>query len=1402
MSASYNFVSDEIGVNTLTAQNQTAPAITRLPNGGYVVVWGSLDTAQDGSGSAIKAQVFNANGQMVGSEFLVNQFTAGNQFTPQAATLSDGSFVVTWSTGDTTRDGSGNAIAARRFDISGAPLGNEFIVNTSTTSSQFNPNITALANGGYMISWDDWNGFDVRSQVFNADGTRVGNEFRVNSLLTANQEYSDLATLSNGNVVAVWRTTNTADDGSGYAIKGRIFNASGTAVGAEFRVNAFTNGDQQSPSITALANGNFVVTWETWDTSRDGNSYAIVGQVFSASGQAIGSEFVANTLNAGMQREPVVTGLPDGGFAIGWTTYAPTADGSGSAISLQIFDAAGARVGTEMRVNQLTTGAQFLPDIATLADGRIVTSWVSDNGDGSGYALRQRIIGANAVNAAPIINSDGGGAVAALAVGEGHIAVTTVSAVDPEGRPLTYSIVGGADAAKFTINSATGALAFITAPDYEAPSDAGGNNVYDVVVQVSDGEQVDTQAISVTVGNVNEAPEIYGGASASAVVAENSSYVTTVAVSDVDGPAISFSIVGGADAALFTIDVATGVLSFIAAPNFEAPGDANQNNIYEVDVAASDGSLIDTQSLNISVANLNEAPEITSGGGAMTASYAVAEGATSVGTIAASDPDGDQRSYSIVGGADAERFTLDAVTGALSFIDAPNFSAPADSDGDNVYEVIVQASDGSLSDTQSVFITVTHVNEAPVITSNGGGETAAIAVGENGLAVTTMSSTDSHNSLLNYSIVGGADAALFTIDAATGELRFINAPNYEAPSDADSNNIYDVVVQVSDGILTDSQVISVTVGNVNEAPVIYGGDSALAIAAENSILVANIAASDVDSPTISFSITGGADAALFTIDAVTGALRFIAPPNYEAPGDIDHDNVYEVGIAVSDGSLIDTQSLYISVANVNEAPVIVSGGGGAAAAYAVNEGVSYVGAIAATDPENNSRSYAIIGGADAALFVINAATGALSFTGVPDFEAPTDADGNNVYELIVQASDGSLVDTQAISVKVNNVYEAPVITSNGGGATAAITINENTLAVTTVASTQPDGNPNTYYIAGGSDSKYFTINASTGVLSFINAPNFEAPADSDRNNVYNVVVQATNSMTLGMVYDTQAIAVTITNVNEAPVFALNGGGATATVYTTENSRGGSDITATDPEGAKVTYSIVGGADASQFVLVSTGSVVFASAHNYEAPTDADGNNRYEVIVRASDGIYSTTQALTIVVLNLADGSTINGTSGANTLVGTNAEDVIYGLAGNDIITGGLGKDILYGGAGADRFVYNSIADSQVGSDYNPLAGLPTNGYMVNRMDEIRDFSHAEGDRISLSGIDANANLAGDQAFTFIGSAAFTNVAGQLHYQQVDSFRFLVEGDVNGDGMADFVIRVDTNVAPVSSDFIL
>ncbi|OWJ66202.1 calcium-binding protein [Inquilinus limosus] len=146
---------------------------------------------------------------------------------------------------------------------------------------------------------------------------------------------------------------------------------------------------------------------------------------------------------------------------------------------------------------------------------------------------------------------------------------------------------------------------------------------------------------------------------------------------------------------------------------------------------------------------------------------------------------------------------------------------------------------------------------------------------------------------------------------------------------------------------------------------------------------------------------------------------------------------------------------------------------------------------------------------------------------------------------------------------------------------------------------------------------------------------------------------------------------------------------------------------------------------------------------------------------------------------------VSGSQGNDSLVGNSGANVLQGWNGNDVLTGGGGKDTLTGGAGADRFVYGSILQSPVG------AGA----------DRITDFSHAQGDRIDLSAIDANTGVAGDQGFSFIGTALFTGSAGQLRYATSGGVT-TIAGDVDGDKVSDFHIQLTGTIALVAADFVL
>lgn len=538
-------------------------------------------------------------------------------------------------------------------------------------------------------------------------------------------------------------------------------------------------------------------------------------------------------------------------------------------------------------------------------------------------------------NQPPVISSDGGNATATLSLSEGQTAVTTVKATDSEGSSISYSI-SGADAARFALNPTTGALSFITPPDYEYPIDADKNNKYDAVVTASDGSLTDTQVLTVQVldAGENAAPQITsngGGTSATLSLDENVTAVTKVTATDADGDYITFGIAGGVDADLFKITASTGRLSFISAPDYEKPQDANRDNIYEVDVRGSDTELSDIQTVRIQILNVQEGkpPLITSNGGKATANISVPENQQAVTTVTATDADGDTVTYRLSTGADDGLFQINTNSGKLAFIKAPDYETPKDANQDNIYILTVIATDGVFETTQLLFVTVTDgvENAAPKIISDGGGVSATLSVEENQKIATIVTATDADGDPITYSISGGADAALFQISSG-GTLSFAVAPDYEKPQDSNKDNIYVVTVTASDSAQQATQTLDLVVTNVleNLPPVMTSHAGAATVTfdiEESKTLVMVATANDPNGEALTYSISGGADAALFKINAATGLLEFIAAPDYELPKDADKNNAYAVVVSATDaGGLSATQSITAKVTNIDDVPFV------------------------------------------------------------------------------------------------------------------------------------------------------------------------------------------------------------------------------------------------------------------------------------------------------------------------------------------------------------------------------------------------------------------------------------------------------------------------------------------------
>lgn len=498
------------------------PSIASLANGGFVVVWYvDLGDPLDNIG-AIKGQVYDVDGHPVGQEFLVNTYTNGYQNHPTVTGLADGGFVVSWEGGFSTGPGLG----AQRFDGSGNAIGSEFVVSPSFANRESTASLTTLADGSFVVTWtsrseDPFHSNDapeIRGQIYDTNGAALGSEFIVNSP-SANNAFrgeEKVTALASGGFVVTWESKDSY--GAATTIKSQIFDASGNKLGGEFPVSSASDAnagyDQFGPTVIGLANGNFAIVWSGFrDAALPGDPAPGIDlkmQMFDATGATIGGETVVNASVDGPQFQPAVTALHDGGFLVAWATFDPTKDGSEGAVLAQAFGANGDRVGPEFLVNVDGAGLQDMPTVATLANGDVVFGWTSFSTTGG---IQAAIYSQTRANAPPTIVSDGGLLDALVVVNENTQLVTTVVATDPDGATLTYSIVGGQDAGLFSINSQTGALSFVTPPDFEHPdhgASAGSGNTYYVSVGVSDGAFTDLQNITIEVADVMEGVFVFG----------------------------------------------------------------------------------------------------------------------------------------------------------------------------------------------------------------------------------------------------------------------------------------------------------------------------------------------------------------------------------------------------------------------------------------------------------------------------------------------------------------------------------------------------------------------------------------------------------------------------------------------------------------------------------------------------------------------------------------------------------------------------------------------------------------------------------------------------------------------------------------------------------------------------
>ncbi|MDX2165935.1 MAG: hypothetical protein SF182_02685 [Deltaproteobacteria bacterium] len=359
----------------------------------------------------------------LGGELAVNTVTAGDQVTPAACRRPDGSLVAAWTTiASADRVAS---IAARLFDASGMPLGDEFAVESATTPARL-PAVACDGGGGFVVAWVMPDAAestpahaaaallrrtnDVYARRFGSDGTALGDAFLVNTFAAGAQGSVDqpdavgpsVAADATGRFVVVWASDTagslpatsaaSAVDADGTAVRAQRYSSTGAAVGGELQINRTTAGDQTRPDVGMRADGSFVVAWTTpGDTDTD-----VVARRFAADGSPLGDEIAVNDPNDNndgtgirFHEGPAIAVHDGGGFVVAWSNTAgamgppaammaatPVVDGpSKSQVFARPFDADGLPTGDAILMPFESWGETALPDVAPLAGERFVVAW-------------------------------------------------------------------------------------------------------------------------------------------------------------------------------------------------------------------------------------------------------------------------------------------------------------------------------------------------------------------------------------------------------------------------------------------------------------------------------------------------------------------------------------------------------------------------------------------------------------------------------------------------------------------------------------------------------------------------------------------------------------------------------------------------------------------------------------------------------------------------------------------------------------------------------------------------------------------------------------------------------------------------------------------------------------------
>lgn len=1338
MPGTYARLGEDFIANTTRFADQARPTVAKLKSGHFVVAWD--DNSQQGGDNdlgSVRVQIFDRNGAAVGSELLVNTATVRGQSDSKVVSLQAGGFLVTWTDySGQGGDDQSSAVKAQMFDAAGGRVGGEMLVNTTVAGYQMYQNASGLADGGFVIVWADVQGLlsnqgNIRGQRFDVAGNKLGSEFEVNSMALVRQSAPKVATLEDGRFIVTWTdaTTSTTGslDGSGSGVRGQIFAADGSKIGGEFQVNQHGSGNQFNQSVTALPGGGFLAIWQDQqgfpgsDLAAAGGS-AVEAQIFDATGNRVGNEFVVNDLRRTTQSGTTVAVNVDGTFVVSWNDWSyRDSDEVWNHISAQVFGPQGQRVGTQFYIES----HQSVHDqtaLAALDDGRFVAVW--HGGEGSAFhnnspgEVRVQIYKPSA-GITDIVQTHG-------ALGEttpdNVVAAILSASIDAVNERPTYQIIADSTGGAFRLEGDRLVVANNSKLDHETNPDV----------------QVTVRAYDGTGGHFDEILQfhIVDAGLERRFSASDERLVNTNAAGNQVDPALA-ALSGGGYAAVWTDYSPFGDNLYgraVRAQLFNADG-SRKGAEFVVNLNRMDGEQSDATATALSNGNflVSWADQQPGGSGPWTVQAAL---------------------FTVNGARVGDQFQL-------SGSGAGDRGAPALTALGNGGFVAVWTAAGEAGDGSGTAIRLRIFDAA----GQGGAEILVNTIVAGDQFEPSIGRLADGGFVVTWSDLSGADPVFRTgvrgqrFDASGnkvgGEFLVNGGPPELAPLGGPEGDHTDsAVVGLAGGgwvvvwnhvrdmglTATRMQVFDANGRETHREFLVQdrASDGRVAALPDGSFMIVYTDHSSDTADTFGVGIR----AQFFTSSGVRVGDSFLVNENLpDTQVDPAIATLASGGLALAwidrnvaggdgNGTAIKTRTLSPKAQTEEE---LVSPGS--------TRGTAGNDVFMLQEP-GDVKVYGL--------------AGVDSFYFGGEFTAADYVDGGSNRDAIL----------------LQGWYGGTVFGANG---VSNITgIESISLMSGTVTTWGQVGYASWYYNLTMLDG-----NVAAGAIMKVNGfhlqwdEHFTFDGSADSNGSFSIFA--------GMGRD-----------------QIKGGGQNDSIIFGQDGRFKAGDTVSGGGGYDVVYlrgdyAIDFNAAGFAGSLVGVESIGLLSATSNEFVGGGDGEFDYDIIW--SDGLLIQGGTFTIngSRLTAAESFLFDGsseTNGALRIFGGAAADRLTGGAGDDQITGGGGIDSLRGGAGADRFRYSAQTDSTSAA-----------------FDTIQDFVVGT-DKIDVQRIDAKASTPDNEAFAYIGGAAFSasgaNAPGELRSFNVAGNLWQVEADVNGDGIADLVIQlhIENGQPLTSTDFLV